>query len=92
MKTALLVVFIPFLFVAGSSFAQGQARTAGGIGDGGCLQRRVLAAHRRGPDACQPFMHVQAPLTDTDGSIFIQYDLMLGAKSSQSAIFNYQAF
>jgi hypothetical protein len=45
-----------------------------------------------GPDACQPFMHVVAPLTDTDGSIFIQYDLMLGAKKSQSGILNYKAF
>jgi len=45
-----------------------------------------------GPDACQPFEHVLAPLAGVDGSIFIQYDITLAPGATSTVKVNYKAF
>jgi hypothetical protein len=71
----------------GYGLEQSEVSTVGAAYNGAFSQ--LIAG---GPDACQPFMHVVAPLTDTDGSIFIQYDMMLGSKKSQTGTMSYKAF
>jgi len=45
-----------------------------------------------GPNSCQPFLHVDAPLASTDGSIFIQYDLTIPAHTSKTVVVAYKSF
>ncbi len=71
----------------GYGLGQQEVSTVGAASNGPFSQ--LIAG---GPDACQPFEHVVAPLTDGDGSIFIQYDMRLGAKKSQTGVMSYKAF
>jgi hypothetical protein len=45
-----------------------------------------------GPNPCQIFTHVVGPLSDTDGSIFAQFDLQLAKKASQTVVVAYKSF
>jgi hypothetical protein len=45
-----------------------------------------------GPNPCQIFTHVAGPLQNTDGSIFMQYDMELAAKKSVTVVVDYKAF
>jgi hypothetical protein len=45
-----------------------------------------------GPNPCQIFTHVGGPLANTDGSIFLQYDMQLGSNASKTAVVSYKSF
>ena len=45
-----------------------------------------------GPNPCNIFDHVAGPLQNTDGSIFMQYDMELGAKKSATVVVDYKSF
>jgi hypothetical protein len=45
-----------------------------------------------GPNPCQPFTNVSAPLSDTDGSLLMQYDIKLAKKASSSVVVQYRSF
>jgi len=45
-----------------------------------------------GPNPCQIFTNVAGPLANTDGSIFLQYDIELGSKASKTVSMQYKSF
>jgi hypothetical protein len=45
-----------------------------------------------GPDPCNIFLHVLAPLSATDGSIFMQFDMELAKKATGNVIVQYRSF
>lgn len=45
-----------------------------------------------GPNPCQIFSHVSGPLANTDGSVFVQYDMQLGSKASKTVVVSYKSF
>ncbi len=45
-----------------------------------------------GPNPCQIFTNVSGPLANTDGSIFLQYDIQLGSKASKTMVVSYKSF
>ena len=45
-----------------------------------------------GPNPCQIFTHTVAPLTDTDGSIFMQYDMVINKKATGTVVVQYKSF
>jgi hypothetical protein len=45
-----------------------------------------------GPDPCQIFTHVVGPLANTDGSIFMQFDMNLAANASKTVVVAYKSF
>ncbi len=45
-----------------------------------------------GPNPCQIFTNVAGPLADTDGSVFLQYDIQLAAKASKTMAVSYKSF
>ncbi|MBI3475999.1 MAG: hypothetical protein HY010_09715 [Acidobacteria bacterium] len=45
-----------------------------------------------GPNPCQIFTHVAGPLANTDGSVFLQYDMQLGSKATKTVVVSYKSF
>ena len=45
-----------------------------------------------GPNPCNIFLHVVAPLSNTDGSIFMQYDMKLAKKATGNVTVQYRSF
>lgn len=45
-----------------------------------------------GPNPCQIFTHVAGPLSNTDGSVFLQYDMQLASKATKTVVVSYKSF